>query len=506
MSIIATPIVPNTTTRPSADCPALHLAPQQRQQLAVDVLAGQSVAAVAEHHDVSRPFVYRQVEQARQALTQAFELPPPAAETILFQLPVTHSWLRQFILSLVLIGHSPFRGAQEILRDLFDQKMALGTIHNIVQEAVTTARTVNAAQDLSHVRIAAQDEIFQNGQPVLVGVDAHSTYCYLLSQERQRDGDTWAIHLWDLQRQQFQPEAFIADFAKGLRAGQRLAFADVPTRGDVFHAEYDFGQLVHFLDNRAYSALTAVVKLEQQCARQRADAIAPEAAERLTAARAQAQAAVGLADDVALLERWLREDLLTVAGPPLAERRVLVDFIVAELRQREAQCPHRITPVRSLLANQRDELLAFVAPLDEEMAQVAQSFHLPERCIRELLTLQAMPWTSAAYWQRQAALRTEIGAERWSAVQVVVTHLASEVVRASSVVENLNSRLRNYFFLRRHLGGDYLELLRFFLNHRRFQRSEHAERVDQSPRELLTGQEHAHWLELLGYRRFRRAA
>ena len=65
-------------------------------------------------------------------------------------------------------------------------------------------------------------------------------------------------------------------------------------------------------------------------------------------------------------------------------------------------------------------------------------------------------------------------------------------------MENLNSRLRNYFFLRRHLGPDYLQLLQFFRNHRRLLRSEHAERVDRSPRELLTGQQHAHGLELLG--------
>ena len=76
--------------------------------------------------------------------------------------------------------------------------------------------------------------------------------------------------------------------------------------------------------------------------------------------------------------------------------------------------------------------------------------------------------------------------------------MARRTVRASSVVENLNSRLRNYFFLRRHLGPDYLHLLQFFLNHRRFLRSEHPERVDHSPAELLTGQPHAHWLELLG--------
>jgi hypothetical protein len=75
---------------------------------------------------------------------------------------------------------------------------------------------------------------------------------------------------------------------------------------------------------------------------------------------------------------------------------------------------------------------------------------------------------------------------------------------ASSVIENLNSRLRFYFFLRRHLGADYLELLRFFLNHRRFPRSERPERVGKSPAELLTGSSHPHWLEMLGYTRFSR--
>jgi hypothetical protein len=70
--------------------------------------------------------------------------------------------------------------------------------------------------------------------------------------------------------------------------------------------------------------------------------------------------------------------------------------------------------------------------------------------------------------------------------------------RSSSLVENLNSRLRNYFTLRRHLGNPYLDLLRYFLNHRRFVRSRRAEREGKSPRELMTGQDHPHWLTLLG--------
>ena len=88
----------------------------------------------------------------------------------------------------------------------------------------------------------------------------------------------------------------------------------------------------------------------------------------------------------------------------------------------------------------------------------------------------------------------------------LVRELRAGVVRASSVVENVNSRLRNYFFVRKEVGQGYLELLRFFLNHRRFLRSEHAERVDKSPAALLNRQEHEHWLEMLGYQLFRRAA
>lgn len=77
--------------------------------------------------------------------------------------------------------------------------------------------------------------------------------------------------------------------------------------------------------------------------------------------------------------------------------------------------------------------------------------------------------------------------------------------RASSMIENLNSRLRNYFFLRWSLGDSYLSLLQFLLNHRRFSRSRVPERVGKSPKELLTGEAHPHWLELLGFKRFQRA-
>jgi len=50
---------------------------------------------------------------------------------------------------------------------------------------------------------------------------------------------------------------------------------------------------------------------------------------------------------------WLSHDILALAGPSLEERQELFDFIVEELRIREALCPHRMRPVRTALENQR---------------------------------------------------------------------------------------------------------------------------------------------------------
>ena len=198
---------------------------------------------------------------------------------------------------------------------------------------------------------------------------------------------------------------------------------------------------------------------------------------------------------------WLRHDVLSVRGPDYASRCVLYDWIVAELRLREPLGSHRIRPVRVLLENQRQALLAFAKQLDGDLQALAAELAVPGALVEEARHLQSLPSSRPERWQREQALWKRWGS-RYGVVREAVTELLGQTVRASSVIENLNSRLRNYFFLRRHLGRDYLTLLQFFLNHRRFARSEHPERVGQSPADLLTGQRHPHWLALLGHTPF----
>ena len=175
----------------------------------------------------------------------------------------------------------------------------------------------------------------------------------------------------------------------------------------------------------------------------------------------------------------------------------MFDFIVGELERFELADVRRIRPVRVALRNQRDDLLAFAGVLDEKLAGIGQAHGVSEPVVREACVLHRLPSTSTVYWQGWNRLRAKLGG-KFHAVFDAVSRAMARTPRSSSLVENLNSRLHNYFTLRRHLGGSYLDLLRFFLNHRRFMRSRRAERKGKSPRELMTGQSHPHWLTLLG--------
>jgi hypothetical protein len=487
-------------------CPAKALPPSQRLQLGLQALAGaQTITDLADQFEVSRKFVYCQSDTAERALTEAFA-PQQADDQVLFHLPVTKQWLRQLTLGLVLSCHSPLRGVVELLRDHFDYDTSLGTVFNVVRAALPLAQAHNHAQDLSLIRVGGHDEIFQADQPVLVGVDLQSTYCYLLSLEEQCDADTWGVRLLELITERgFHPDYVVANAGNALRAGLRAALPDSLCRSDIFHLLQELTKVVTIVENRAYAAMATGAALERKIARTKRQARRADLsclAKFRDATKKQARA-IALADDLAMLGRWLHYDVLGLAGPSHADRVALYDFILAEVKARVPQAANLLGPFVIYLQGQRDDLLAFAAQLDSDFAALAAEFAVSAEVVRELFAVQTLALDNPKRWRRDAPLRRLLGACYFPLSQELDA-VQRGTVRASSLVENLNSRLRSYFFLRRQVGNEYLSLLQFFLNHRCYERSEHPERRGKSPAELLTGQSHPHWLELLGYTRFSR--
>ena len=484
---------------------ATCLGPTERKTLSLQVLARtQPLTRLAQDYQVSRKFLYQQAAKAQRALDGTF-WPSPKDKNVIYHLPITKDWIRQFVLAQVLIGHSSFRAVIEILNSIFDYRdISIGTIHNIVNDAVQKAKLINQTEPLSAIGVGAHDEIYQAGKPVLVGMDVESTYCYLLAAEDHCDETTWGVHLLDLSEQGLCLDYTIADGGKGLRGGQRAAWGrDIPCHGDVFHAQATLSKLALFLERRAASCTSARQKMEWKIEKLKRSSDGRNLSRKLASARKADKTAVSLAKDIRILVDWMANDILCLWGPNLSDRQRLYDFVLEQLNKRKSLCPHRLGPVCLMLKNHRDNLLAFAGVLDDKFAEIAARFKVPVFLVHALCELQGLDTNDAFCWQRRGSLQNKLK-NKFTAVETAVKQAVSSTPRASSIVENLNSRLRNYFFLRRHIGNDYLDLLRFFLNHRCFERSERPERVGKSPAELLTRKIHSHWLELLGFERFSR--
>ena len=127
--------------------------------------------------------------------------------------------------------------------------------------------------------------------------------------------------------------------------------------------------------------------------------------------------------------------------------------------------------------NSRDNLLKFVEIIDEQLEHAATEFDQDISLIRQVFELQAVSYESEDRWKIEEALRKQLRLLFYP-IQRKVQNIIADTVRASSVVENINSRLRPYFFLRKSFGNESLQLLRFFLNHKSFMRSAHKERIN----------------------------
>ncbi|MEM7347652.1 MAG: hypothetical protein AAF485_25745 [Chloroflexota bacterium] len=150
---------------------------------------------------------------------------------------------------------------------LFYSSISVGTVHNRLQAASAKATEINQAQNLSEINVGLHDEIYQGSQPVLTGIDAASTYCYLLKGVETLDEDTWGWHFLDTQTQGFNPDYIIADSGRALRSGQKTVMSDVPCHSDIFHIQHEFETIANTLKGQAQGATNRRIKLEQQIAR-----------------------------------------------------------------------------------------------------------------------------------------------------------------------------------------------------------------------------------------------
>ena len=184
--------------RASPESAAMQMSGTTRAELALEAIKkSKPITALSDVYNVSRQFIHKQKNKAVDSINKVFSNADIKSddEKILFNIPVTKSWVKQIILSLIMNCRSSFRGVQKTLLDVMDYSISLGSVFNVYSDAVQASQAINDSENLNNVKLGAHDEMFIHNVPILTGVDISSLYCYLASKESHRDADTWAIKL-----------------------------------------------------------------------------------------------------------------------------------------------------------------------------------------------------------------------------------------------------------------------------------------------------------------------
>lgn len=478
-----------------------HLSPEQQQSIAKQAISTGNISHIAQQHQVSRNTVYAQRQRALSALGDEFLSSAPD-EKILFYLPVTKEFIYQMVVGLLMICKASYRDCLLFLRDVFDTELGLGTIYNIHEAACQKAASLNTSYRLESIKQSASDEIFHRNKPLLTVIDIRSRYCASLTREEQRDYDTWAIHLLDLTEKGFQPDVNISDHGAGMTAAFKDILEHTEHRFDHFHLLKAGKDLVRYHRNRKESAITHLIHLMERMEKAKLKGKGHLLSTKLTRARKVAVQEDEVYQHVSTLFSWLQHDILQLAGHPPADRERLFDFVLDELSV-VAKHSDRVQSFITSLSHQKESLLAASHVLNREFQSLANHFDISVQEVWDVCYVTRYGIDMLSYHNRADALALRLG-PRFEELEDEVLRVIAATPRCSSMAENFNSRLRPYLDPRKSITQKSLELIRFYLNHQIFLRSQHDYLQGKSPADVLTGQPHPNWLEMLGFKRFNR--
>ena len=450
--------------------------------------AGIPVSQIAEEFHSSRQYVY---QQKKRVLDDGNSMDMESASVPV--LPLDERFIKRMVLSLSLDCHAPAEGIQRTFSSVFNMHISIGKISAILQEASERAQLFDSQIPLDSISQGANDEIFQGNTPILTGIDPESTYIYLLAEAGDRSADTWELYMEECKDHGLNLDVSISDAGTGLTAGIPHAFPDICIQPDVFHELRPLGAEVSRLERKACRLIGKEAALER---RTHGKHPRKKTQGQLEQVRLEAEQAVKEYDILSILFGWLVE-LVGFSGYPYKEVLVLAQWVLSEM---EAAFPDRekLLAQTSKFRKKLPEILLFLNRLQAGLERKAEEKGIPPEAFSILYYEKAFPPLSCEYNQLEYELGALLG-NRYEETKEEFNQVLASVKRASSLVENLNSRIRVYIDLKRRVPERYFVLMKVYFNTKKYRRSRVPERIGKSPLELMTGQAYPEFLDALGY-------
>lgn len=453
-------------------------------------MAGIPIDKITVKSGMSRSHIYEQKEKVIN-YAESLNEQPEGRQTI----EVTDALKKRLILSMALDCASSLEGIQRVLETALGIYVSIGYISGVIKEASKRAQAFDDQITLEGIRQGANDEIFQCSLPILTGIDPESTYIYLLEDATDRTGETWEIYMQDRKEHGLELETSINDGGAGLLAGIPKVYPEIDIQRDVFHALYEMGKEVSKVERKAYSYIKEEYALSE---RAEGKNLRQKTKERLAEIQPKTEAAIDLFDTISILLGWLKE-LLGFSGYSIEETTALIEYILNEIEKKAADYPGLIKEAKKVRRN-LPGLLSFISRLTREMGKRAQELGIPPDVFHQLYRQMSCSPTSQQSNEIDCRLAERITEQNSEVnVRTELQKLLNGVKKASSLVENLNGRIRVYIDMKRVVPSQFFVLMKVYFNTRRYRRSRCKERIGKSPLELLTGKPQPEFLEALGF-------
>lgn len=453
-------------------------------------MAGEAVSEIAEEICMSREYVYQQKEKAERYTEQLDDAGlEPGAITI----KTDKSNTKRTIISLSLDCRASIDGIQRFFETIYHKKISAGYISSVLQEAAERAQAFDERIDLSSISQGANDGIFQCETPILAGIDPESTYACLLAEASDRTAETWAIYLSDRKEHGLELTTSINDGGKGLTAGIPQVYPNAEMQADTFHAVYEMGREIPKVERSVYKLINGGYalkpNLESKKPRRKNE-------EKLTELRLKTAERIKVYGKLYILFSWIKE-MLSFSGYNSEDSTSLSIWILQEMEAiavNEARICKEITKVLKMLPN----LLLFTKRLERSMDACAKETGIPVQAFELMYRQRSYSGSSEQSNEIQRKL-ADMLMERYTEAGNSFQRMLTAAKKASSLVENLNGRIRVYTEVKRVVPTRFFTLMKVYFNTRRYSGSRCRDRIGKSPLEILTGISQPNFLESLGY-------
>jgi hypothetical protein len=396
------------------------------------------------------------------------------------------------IVLLFTVCQCSIRNIRKFISYALDTSISNGNVVSTLDSATRMAKAVNDSYDLSSCKNSSTDELYHRSKPVLASVDLDSKFCMSLSPETTRDGIVWGCHLLDMMTKGYAPDRNVMDGGTGMKWAFKEVLPHVIIGRDHWHVIDESNNINRYLRNKKETAITNAIK----------DSNNIDTDDLSTKAMIEAEY---ISETFNTLIKWLQYDVLQFQGAPYEDRSILFDFIVESLQELSKRHPHRIKAFATTLINQKELLLNASVELDASFAKIGEQHNLSTSIIWDICNLAKYSRNSSNYYIKSLGLYDQIG-ESYDIIEDEVLLAISKVHRTSSLIENLNSRLRPFLDARKGFKKERYPLIEFALNHLPFERSEKESHKGKSAAEIFSKRDNIGFIELLGFQRFRKAA